>query len=218
MFSKKNLNSLILLLVFGFYSLAFAQTDFEGKVVMRISAEHSADVDYYIKENNMRMEMKSEKGTVVILYDQNSSKTQMIMPEQKMYMELPDMEYMKKNDVKTSDKSPNINRTGEMKEINGYNCEKWIIKNDDNEVEAWMTDGIGSFYMMSNPMSKSAQDSWQKELQGKYFPMKVDIMKNGEKKTSMEVVSVNKMSLNDDLFKVSKDFKKFDMPQMYKQN
>ncbi|MDO8549032.1 MAG: DUF4412 domain-containing protein [Ignavibacteria bacterium] len=141
------------------------------------------------------------------------------MPEQKMYMELGS-DYMPQNDVKMEGKSPNIKRTGEFKDIKGYKCEKWIIKDDDNMVEAWMTDELGSFYMMTNPMNRGAQDKWQKQLQGNYFPMKVEVIEDGEKKSSMEILSVNKMSLNADLFTLPKGFQKFDMPNMnmYKQN
>ncbi len=47
-----------------------------------------------------------------------------------------------------------------------------------------------------------------------YFPMKVDVMEDGEKKSAMEVLSVNKMSLKADLFTLPKGFQKFDMQNM----
>ncbi len=83
-----------------------------------------------------------------------------------------------------------------------------------------MTDELGSFFMLVNPMNKGAQNNWQEKLQGNYFQMKVEVMEDGEKKSSMEVLSVDKMSLKDDLFAIPSGYQKFDMPNLdlYKQN
>ena len=50
--------------------------------------------------------------------------------------------------------------------------------------------------------------------------MKVSVLEDDEKKSSMEVLSVDKTALSDDLFTVPKGFQKFDMQNMdiYKQN
>jgi len=63
-------------------------------------------------------------------------------------------------------------------------------------------------------MDKDAQNKWQQKLQGNYFPMRVDVIEDGEKKSSMEVLSVNEMSLKEDLFKVPPGYQKFSMPNM----
>jgi hypothetical protein len=199
-------------------SSVYAQSNFEGKVVMRVTGEEEdekSDMDYYIKEDKIRMEIKSEEGKLIILYDQKDSKAYMIMPEEQMYMEFD-------NNFSPEDSndfnSQNINRTGEFKDINGYKCEKWIIKEDDNITEAWMTDELGGFYMLKNPMAGGLQDSWQQKLVGNYFPLKVNVTEDGETTGSIEVLSVDKMSLNDDLFILPSGFQKFEMPNldMYK--
>jgi len=216
MASFKVFRNIYFLITFLCTVSVFGQNNFEGKVVFRISEEESgADVDYFVKDNKMRMEMKSEEGSMVILFDQKESTTYMIMPEQQMYMEFKGMDYTKdKIDPNESASDTDIKRTGEFKEINGYNCEKWIVKEDDDIVEAWMTDEIGAFFMMSNPMAGNNKDKWQQELMGNYFPMRVDLVEGAEKKKVLEVLSVNKMSLNNDLFSVPPGFQKFDMPNM----
>lgn len=215
MLSKIYFSCQFLLFALFLCTAAFAQNNFEGKVTMKISGDdQTSNIDYFIKGDNIRMEMKADQGSVIILYNQKDSKTYMIMPEQKMYMDLQGFDNLTKGDLQSEDKSPNINRTGEFKDINGYNCEKWIIRDEDNVVEAWMTDKLGNFFMMTNPMNKNSQDNWQKELQGNFFPMKVDVMEDGEKKTSMEVLSINKTTLGSDLFIVPKGFQKFDMTNM----
>jgi hypothetical protein len=123
---------------------------------------------------------------------------------------------MGETDMNTDeDEMGDIERTGEFKEINGYKSEKWIFNDEDNNVvEAWMTDELGNFFMMMNPMDQSAQEKWRQKLQGNFFPMKVVVTEDGEKVSSMEVLSVNEMSLKDDLFRVSPGMQKFDMPNM----
>lgn len=214
MLSKLNLHGQVIFIVFFLSVSVFAQTGFEGKVAMRITGDETADIDYFIKGNNLRMEMDADGNKGVILYDLKDQKTTMLMPGQNMYMEYKLDRSMIKNDTKHSDKTDDIKRTGETKEINGYKCEKWIFKEDGDLVEAWMTDELGNFYMMMNPMDKEAQNEWQQKLQGNYFPMKVDVIEDGEKTSSMEVLSVDEMSLKDDLFKVPPGYKKFDMPNM----
>jgi hypothetical protein len=214
MFSKLNLFGLVTLILFFFGASVFAQTGFEGKVALRITGDETADIDYFIKGKNIRMEMEAKGNKAVILYDFKDQKTIMLMPGQNMYMEFNANQFMTENDKKNDDKADNIKRTGETKEINGYKCEKWIYKDDDGLVEAWMTDKLGNFYMMMNPMDKDAQNKWQQKLQGNYFPMRVDVIEDGEKKSSMEVLSVNEMSLKEDLFKVPPGYQKFSMPNM----
>ncbi|HSP88794.1 MAG TPA: DUF4412 domain-containing protein [Ignavibacteriaceae bacterium] len=215
MISKLNLSYfsfLILILTIT----TFAQTDFEGKVVMRISgedSEESGDIDYFIKDQNLRMEMKSAEESMFILFNNADSKMYMVMPEQKMYMDFAGIDFLGQGNTSDKNDDTEINKTGEYKQVNGYQCEKWIIKDNEETVEAWMTDELGNFLMMTNPMM-GTQDAWQTELQGNYFPMKVEIIEDGEKKTAMEVLSVNEMSLNADLFSIPKDFQKLDMPSM----
>ncbi|MDO8549033.1 MAG: hypothetical protein Q7S39_02635 [Ignavibacteria bacterium] len=43
----------------------FAQSDFEGKVVMRISGDQTTDIDYFIKGENIRMEMNAEENNFI---------------------------------------------------------------------------------------------------------------------------------------------------------
>jgi hypothetical protein len=212
MLSKMNLKYLYFVLSFLFCTSVFAQNDFEGKIVLKISGDQTSDINYFIKQNKIRMEMNAEGNEAIILYNLEDSKTFMIMPDQEMYMEMQGIDY--KSQMESEGKSSNITRTGEFKDINGYKCERWVIKDDDSEVEAWMTNELGSFFMLTNPMNKGEQNNWQEKLQGNYFPMKVEVKEDGEIESSMEVLSVNKIALKDDLFTIPEGYQKFDMPNM----
>jgi len=213
MLKGPGIKNLFFILLFSLCSFSFAQNDFEGKIVMRITDEESTDIDYYLKKDKMRMEFKSDEGVMAILFDKKTSKTLMVMPEQKMYMEFPKIDFTE-DEESSGNKMPEIKMTGEKKVINGYNCEKWLIKDDEYQVEAWMTDQLGSYFMMNSPMSGGPENKWQKQLQGNFFPMFVTVMENGEKQTTMEVVSADKISLKDDLFNVPSDFQRLNMPNM----
>jgi hypothetical protein len=193
---------------------SFAQSNFEGKIVMKISGKETSNIVYYVKGNNMRMEVEAQGKKIAFLHNNKDSKSQMVMDEQKMYMEFPKMN-MPETDMKENDVKDKIRKTGEYKDINGYRCEKWTFEDDGETGEAWMTDELGGFFMLQNPMGRNPQEEWEQKLVGNYFPMLV-IVKNdsGEKELTMKVVSVDKMSLNKDLFEVPAGYQKFNMPNM----
>ncbi len=196
-----------------------AQSDFEGKIVMKITGNETSNIVYYVQGDNARMEVESHGRKVAILHNKENSNSEMLMDEQKMYMEFPRVE-APKTDMKESDVADRIKKTGEYKTINGYKCEKWTFTDDDGRTgEAWMTDQLGGFFMLQNPMMKNPQDDWQQKLIGNYFPMLVTVKNDsGEKEFTMEVVSVDKKSLDKDLFEVPSDYKKFSMPNMQNMN
>ena len=217
--SYKSILLSVVVLSILFCSSNPAQEQFEGKITMRISSDKTSndkptDMDYFIKGSKFRVEMKSDQGKSVILHDQKDKKTYIVMPDQKMYMELDANSYIGQSDSKSEKQAPEIKRTGEFKEINGYKCEKWIIKEEKETIVAWMTDQLGGFYLMNDPMTSNSKNSWLQELAGNYMPMRVENLGKSENKVSLEVVSVNKMKLSPDLFDVHKDFQKFQMPNM----
>src|SRR5690554_1981742 len=210
--SFKNFCGIIFLFIISLTTLTFAQSDFEGKIVLKILDEgNSFNVDYFIKGDKMKMEMNAAEGAMAILFNKSENKTYMIMPQQSMYMEFNVMDMMGSEELDADD--PDITKTGEYLDINGYKCEKWIIKENNEIVEAWMTDELGSFFMMDNPFAMNSK-TWQQELAGNFFPMRVDVVEGSEKQKVLAVVSVNKMSLSNDLFVIPAGYQKFDMPNM----
>ena len=192
-----------------------AQSNFEGKIVMKITGKETSNIVYFVKGDNTRIEVEAHGKKVAILHNKENPNSKMLMDEQKMYMEFP-VPDMPKTEMKESDVADKIKKTGEYKTINGYKCEKWTFKDDEGQTgEAWMTDQLGGCDMLQNPMVRNPENDWRQKLIGNYFPMLVNVMDNsGEKEFTMEVVSVDKMSLDKDLFEVPSDYKKFNMPNM----
>ncbi len=219
---------LVLLSVFTVPFVAFSQTDFEGKVTMKMQGEDNEPhtINYYVKENKIRFEADNQGQQGTMIWDGKNNKMTVIVPQQKMYMELPMNNMLKKEtEMGTENNQPShkingdFEKTDETKEINGYKTEKWTYKDNSGITEAWMTKDLGAFIFFNNPMARSSnQPTWQKEIENAgYFPMMV-IHKdeNGNITSKMEVTSVEKKSLDNSMFEAPSDYKKMNMPMMNK--
>jgi hypothetical protein len=198
-----------------------AQSDFEGSIKMEISSENEKSVmNYFKKDNSTRIEVTGEQSGVMIL---KPDKTIMIMPANKMYMEWEGsiMDLAKKysgeenSEEKLKDLYDEIEqyKTGETREIQGYNCEKYFITDEMSETEIWATGELGKFLFMMDPES---DDSWLADIANKnFFPMLVisKDMKSGET-DRLEVTEVERKNLSSDLFDAPADYQKMTMPGM----
>jgi hypothetical protein len=195
---------------------AYSQSKFEGKVVIETSGiDGSGTLNYYIKGQNIRLDMNSARGEVNALFDRANKKVLMIMPAMKMYMEFP-MDLMKDNSENENmdNETDKFEKTGEMKKINGYNCEKWIMKENNGSTEAWMTKDLGGFMFFDSPMGNKSESTWQKDIEESgNFPMLV-IQKNneGDEISKFNVLTVVSMNLDDSFFKVPDGYSQMKMP------
>lgn len=210
---------LAVLLILLTPSLIISQSKFEGKVIFAFKDnEGSKDMTYFAKDNQFRMELSEAGHQGTVIYSPKKEKMLLLMPEQKMYMEFPfNMMKNQEGKMKKNEDKTDFKNTGETKKINGYKCEKWIFK-DDNEVSvAWMTKELGGFVFMDSPMEGNSQKpEWQQEIEAAgYFPMLV-INKNnsGDEISRLVVKSIQKEKLDSSLFTVPEGFTKMDMPMM----
>ena len=223
-FIKMFLSPSTLTFLFLITSSIFAQATFEGSVKIKMTADdESFFMDYFIKADNMRMEMNSGEEVAFIVSGGNSL---VLMLQQKTYMDLnnpmfkqiPGMSNMEDDDNSLEPFDINKYRTGKTKSILGYGCEQWIINEDtdDEEVEAWVTDELGNFMFMKNPMGGDVTPNWGSSLKGKgFFPMLVITKdEDGEETSKFEVVNVDQKSLNNDLFSAPSDFEELKIPGM----
>ena len=133
----KLLNTTLALILFLLAGTAFAQEAFEGKVIFDVEEDGQQQVmDYYAKDKKFRMEIPDKGGT--ILFDSNKLKMYVIMDEQKMYMESQMMPL-------SMGGAGSVSKTGETKNILGYDCEKFLFEQEDLKGETWMTKELGAF-------------------------------------------------------------------------
>lgn len=224
----KYISSLILAAVLVLSTnLTFAQKNFEGKVKFKIT--HDEDVmflDYFMKKDKLRMEMGDNKEAVFI---KTAEKSLVLMPDQKQYMDLnnslfsklPGMTGMgneKEEDEEIKDVDFEKFRTGKTMDLLGYECAQWIINDEqeEGEVEAWVTDELGNFMLMSSPMGGGFSPGWSSNVKNNgFFPLLVISRdSNGEETSRFEATEVNEQSLDSDLFAPPSDFTEFQVPGM----
>ncbi len=225
---RKFMTALLTLTILIFSgTLSMAQGDFEGKIKFKIT--HDNDVmflDYFIKGENLRMEMGDNAEAVFI---KNEGKSIVLMPEEKMYLDLdnsilskmPGMTGMNDEEYEDKDREDfNIDkyRTGKTKTILGYECYQWIFKDneEDDEVEAWVTNELGNFMLMSSPMGGGFSPGWGSSINNNgFFPILVITKdQDGEISSRFEATEVNKKSLDSDLFSPPSNYSEMKIPGM----
>lgn len=187
-----------------------AQARFEGVITARMmSMQNGADVIYSLKGDQFRMDMSGRGMAMYTLHDASKSSTLMVMPAQRMYMEMSQMAA----DAPGEHKMPDMKWTGKTETVAGHECEHLLITGDDGQYDVCAVKGMGTFMATSSPMGGrggAAQEAWQK-LGRDVFPLKVQKVGGG---VTFEVTSIQKKSLDDALFKVPDGFQKMDMGGM----
>ena len=139
-----------------------------------------------------------------ILFDSQALKMYVIMNEQQMYIESQMMSL-------SMSSAGSVSKTGETKNILGYDCEKFVFEQKDLKGEAWMTNELGAFMFFME--AQQEMPGWQSEvLDAGYFPLQVtqyDKRKNSQ--SVYNVIEVTQMELNSNLFVVPSSYKKMDL-------
>ncbi len=205
------------LFTFLFLPNLFAQGTFEGKVIFQVMDESmTQNISYFVKDDKFRIEPEESKGQGVMIYDSESKTMIVVMPEQKMYMEMP-MQMDSENMETDENGLEYFKNTGETKEINGYTCERFIFKDEEGEGEAWMTKGLGGFLFFTDfGGGQPKEEEWQKAMMDEgYFPMEVSMVdESGNSKQVFRVIELTPMDLDDALFAPPAGFQKLDMKGM----
>jgi hypothetical protein len=191
---------------------------FEGKINIKlVNDEEVSTMDYLVKGNKIRMEMKSEEGEgeAVMITDMQDLKMIILMAEEKMYMEYPIKEAIEEQKDDIQSEMGKIRLTDETKTINGFNCQK-LDYEDDKNIESWITKDIGTLMLYENPMGGNEMPEWYSDFADEgFFPILViEKDDSGEEESRWEVTSVEKKSLSDDLFIPPAGYQKMEIPMM----
>ncbi|NOY09256.1 MAG: DUF4412 domain-containing protein [Spirochaetes bacterium] len=203
-----------LLLSLLYIPFSFGQTNFEGKIVFQVNDEGvNQQMSYLVKGSKFRIEPKETQGQSIMLFDNDTRIMTILMPSQKMYMELP----MDSKGMNDNNETEYFVKTGESKKIKGYACDKFKFKDKDGEGSAWMTKELGGFLFLNDPESKQ-ESGWQKAIvEEGYFPMEVYKKDaSGDNISVFKIVELKSMDLDNTLFNVPAGFKKLDMSGIMK--
>jgi len=213
----KTLLSLIFSLAIA--SSAFAVEMFEGRVKMRFTSDgKSNDIGYATKGAKIRMEMDTKKGAGASIMDFKANEMIVLMPEQKTYMAMSTKDSGVSEKIAEASSETTMEKTAETVTILGYKATKYLAKNKDQKepIEIWATEGLGSFIAPGDAgpgAGKRTSAPWEREMREKgFFPLKTIMKDKRGRVSTMEVVSLEKVSLPDSLFVPPADYQKFTMP------
>jgi len=192
--------------------VAHAQSKFEGSITMALTARQgTTEITYLVRGDQLRLDMPATGGmTGYIVRDAGKNMTTMVMPSQRMYMDLGALQAMVPEAATRTTKSPDIKPTGKKETIAGVECEHVIVTADDGQYDVCGAKGLGAFASMSSPMSRGNSGPPGLDRLGKdFFPLKVQKV-GGE--VAMQVTKIEKKSLDASMFAVPEGYQKMEMP------
>ncbi len=206
-----------------------AQKTFQGVVTYKLDAPGNGpkSFTYYVKGKKARIEMEmpaqSPMGNAAIIIDGESKAMITLIPQMKMYMQMPmpDADTTDYGDASGQEKPVKV---GDSEVILGHNCDHWKMNSEEGgTVDLWNAKGFGNFMMpgsMGGLPGRGKQPEWMKEFMAQgFFPLKVIVKdKNGNNEMTMEATKVDEKTLNPSLFEVPSGFNKMSMPNMGQQN
>ena len=164
-------------------------------------------MQYALRQGVARVEMPGRgdaRGVMII--DRSAKTTTMLMPAQKKYMVVPIPQGV--GEHRTGDHPrAEIVRTGRKETIAGYECEHWLVKGVEHEIDACVASGLGTFTMSAG---REREDAWTGALRDQQgFPLKVTRVGGA---AVMEVTKIEKKALDASLFAPPSDYQKIEMP------
>lgn len=211
--------TILFLLTIPLQNFIFAQSSFEGKIKLLVSEEGNKNtIEYMVKDDKIRLEIADADEVGSMIFDAKTKSMMIMMPEQKMYMEMVFDLTGADSYFEDDSHSGKITRTGEKKIIKGYECEKWIAEDEGYRTESWLTDKLGGFMFFGNPMEAAGSD-WKSKLSTpNLFPLLVNVYESGKLINTIEVIDINKQKLDNSLFSAPSGYQKLDIPGFNMQN
>jgi len=132
----------------------------------------------YVKDDKYRMDLEEEGHEVVVLVDQEAGVTRVLMPVEKMYMEMAsdDMQSLMNDPFQAAKYTEAMGEKVKTRseKIGGYDCDVYTIRSGKEELmQLWLSEKLG-------------------------FPLKVAI--TGEHARTMELSNIKVVEVDDELF------------------
>ena len=157
-----------------------------------------------------------------MIFNAETKKGYVIMPERKMYMELSETSF-EKTAEHLKDMKYEIVRTGKTDTVAGYQCDIFQTKSKETgkiQSEACAAKGLANMgAFMGLNRSSAVSGDFSKEVrqiikEGYFLLRMVRKDDNGSEKMRMEATSVEKKKLDNSLFMPPADYTKLDMDAM----
>jgi len=223
----------VLSLLFMVTSSVVFAANFEGVIHMKSTVgggaeDRMGESDWYIKGDNVRTERRarSTDGSTGprggMIFNAETKKGYVIMPERKMYMELSETSF-EKTAEHLKDMKYEIVRTGKTDTVAGYQCDIFQTKSKETgkiQSEACAAKGLANMgAFMGLNRSSAVSGDFSKEVrqiikEGYFLLRMVRKDDDGSEKMRMEATSVEKKKLDNSLFMPPAEYTKLDMDAM----
>lgn len=210
---KKHFYSIlaVLLIISG----AVTAQNFEGVVEFKkITQTDTMYYTYYVKGDLVKLDeigKKSKKVEGSFIVNTKEQSTKVLSHNRKLWSE----------QTKSAPNNPSgkceSTKTKTTKTINGYKCTEYIVKNTEEStiVKYYAAEsGFGFFLPLVNTLNRRDKFSlYFKKIpeSDKIFPL-LSIMTNmdGTEKERMEIIKIEKKAIDDKIFEIPTDYKKFE--------
>ena len=182
---------------------------FEGVITANM-LDQNATVTYSIKGAKLRTEMSmGPEMRAASIIDRAAAKMYLLLPMQQAYMER-DLDTTLTSGRGQVHSDADFSWTGTHQTIAGIPCDDAVLKERDG-MQLNMCLAKGIMFVAGTGMGArgTPRNNWQSRIQGG-FPMRVQRV--GEPKPLMEVTSVERRSLPDDLFGPPPSWRRMSMP------
>lgn len=207
---------LIVLLSFALFPNIMEGQDFEGEILY--SKETKADTSFYsykIKGDKIRIEELDSKFNLLnyMIVDVRRQSVHAVNPRRKIYVELPPRTRLNFKD--TSEFV--IYKTENYKNIKGYKCYQWRVRNkkQDTEIAYWVS---GGFFDRFNEFVKLINRKEKNSIYFLHIPnsygflplLAVERSILREFRMQHEVLKIEKKNYSAALFEIPNDYKRFE--------
>jgi hypothetical protein len=164
--------------------------EFSADMVITPGTGQAMKGKIYVKGNRTRNEIQSGADKTVNIMDNDAKKVWVLIPDQKMYMEMQPTPEM----AASSQKREELEKMADMKvlgteKVEGYECDKILYAYRDK--------------------SMGVMTQWIARELG--YPIKI-FYEGAQGKTTLEYKNIKKGGVSDSLFSVPPDYQKMSMP------
>lgn len=201
-----------LLLLLGTGTMATAQS-FEGTIEFtKTTGPVVTNYKYFVKGEHIRIEEINARGDAqgIMLVDTRDRTVTALSPDRKLYLDVPNMRLPKEVNVE-------VKKTGEIKELAGYKCEKWVVKSpkEDRVITYWVAaDDFNFFVPLLETLNRKDEQAvfflQIKDAKGVFPMLGVEHKLDGAEVSRLEVSKVTKGAQKASLFEIPAGYNKFE--------
>lgn len=201
--------------------IAIAQTlwpddSFEGQYDMELSSPgESMTISFWAKGGHLRMKLSGKRDeTGEMIFRDGISTMIMVMPQQRMYMEMPiPQDIIKPDEQELNARDFPFKKTGNSKTMLGMEAQEFVFEDAGEKMVIWATEEMGSMRFANNPMLQGWTQAMRRMTGLKaFFPLETIGTENGKEAYRMKVTKVEKKSLPDSMFLPPEGFMKMTLP------